>query len=155
MQIEKRRTHCGSFRRFSCIVRWTSTQSVVGVWMGDEPVHERDELIGLRNERPFLVSADRLAVELGIFEAIEHSGGKRIAEGSDELQLILESVVGCVVACKSEGGNFQAGEAEFTHRSVDALIGASQLYELVTAIAYPVRQSPTVQLSARTRPWLW
>jgi hypothetical protein len=119
---------------------------VVGAWMRREPVHVLDELIGLRNERPFLTSADPLAVELGIFEAFEHSGGKRIAEGSDELQLVLESVVGCVVARKSGGGNFQAGKVEFAHRSVDALIGASQLYELVSAIAYAVRQSPTVQV---------
>jgi hypothetical protein len=34
-------------RRFSCIVSWTSTRSVVGAWMRGEPVHVLDEFIGL------------------------------------------------------------------------------------------------------------
>ena len=85
-------------------------------------------------------------MELRIFKAIQHSGCKRVAEDSDELQPVLEAVVSCIIARKSGSGYFQAGQTEFTHWSVDALVGARQLYEFVSTLANALWQSPTLQI---------
>jgi hypothetical protein len=66
--------------------------------------------VGLENQRPFFAAANGFAVELRIGQAVEHLGGEVGANSGDELQAALEIIAGVVVAGKSGGGAFQAGE---------------------------------------------
>src|SRR5258708_15956431 len=102
--------------------------------------------ICLDNQYLFFSAADALALELRLGEVLEHLSGKGVAERSDELQSVLQVVVGLVVAGESGGGDFQSGQAEFTHRSIDTFVRLRQFLEASAAVLYSGSQGPQMQV---------
>src|SRR5258708_26325173 len=94
----------------------------------------------------FFSAAGALALDVRLGEVLEHLSGKGVAERSDELQAVLQVVVGLVVAGESGGGDFQSGQAEFTHRSIDTFVRLRQFLEASAAVLYSGSQGPQMQV---------
>src|SRR5713101_965686 len=136
--------NCVSFPALSCLV--VQNKELVTAALFRQPLYIVDQSVCLTYQRFLFAVADVLAAELRIGKALNHLGGKKVAERRDGLQAVLETIVGCVVSGQSSRGNFQAGQAKFTHRSIDAFVGPCELNEIIAALLHALRQGPLVQI---------